>query len=511
MRSHLSGIKTWQLILVLLLAYGLAVRIHALLAWKVALSADESVSYMCAAATAGIWETTIQDLVDRPIRMADIQRFYDRPEEFQFRTVSLDMARYDVHPPLYFWSLHIIHVCWGTSVATGAWLNVIFGLGVLLLLYRLTRELGGSVTIALAAAVVWYLSPAAVQIDLEARPYQLLALLSIASFQLGQHLIAGHGRAGTWTAFTAVNSLGLLTHLYFPFLLLSGLTLMIRVHGLRRRAWLYAGSLVTSFTGMLVFYPEFIEFVTTYGQRPRDVPEPVLYTERLKGVAYTSMQYFTEAHVPRYVFLALCIGFGAWFILKRGFQRPFDKASSRSHLLVTLAWWAGFTIVFFISGISPAQAVGEQYFAYIWPLLSIACILLVDDVLKGVAKRWVFGLYLVQLSVSFMVAVRGSTYLVPAIPPSWNPIIANSGLLITDEAKRTALPRIARDLPASLPLYIMLQDPPDPGTHGRLAFLHLDIEHRPVQPLYSVLGHAGFTVVDTALVSDRYELRSFTH
>lgn len=510
MQPNTTGTKVWQLALVVLLVYGLGLRIHALSAWKTNLSNDESVSYMCAAGTAGIWETTIADLVDRPLRVADIQRFYDRPAHLDFHTVSLDMARYDVHPPLYFWLLHVIHVLWGTTVGTGAWLNVAFGLAVLLLLYQLARQLSGSTSIALASAVVWYLSPAAVQIDLEARPYQLLALLALASYMLGQRVIHGRGDRWTWAAFIATNCLGLLTHLYFPFLLLPGLGLMLWKHGTGLPTLRYAGSLVVSLVGMLLLYPEFIEFVTTYGVRPRDVPEPVHHLARLKGLAYTTMQFFTEPHLLRYVFLGLCAVVAIRYVLKPWGSRKLIRHSARTHLFITLAWWTCFTAVLFLVGISPSQAVGEQYFAYIWPLASITCVLLIGELLKGRPRQWLFGLYLAQLALSLYMAVRGSEYLKPAIPQEWNQQIATSDLLITDEAKRTAVPRMSRALPAELPLFIMLHDPPDLSGYRRITFLHLDIDQRPVAPLYAALDSAGFRPVGDELANDRYELRSFT-
>lgn len=514
MQAHSSGYRIWRVALVLLLAYGVGLRIHALLTWKTSLSNDESVSYMCAAATAGIWETSIADMVHRPITVADLQRFYDRPTRFDFHAVSLDMARYDVHPPLYFWLLHAIHVLWGTSAATGAFLNVAFGLGILLLLVRLARRLTGSDLAALATAVVWYLSPAAVQIDLEARPYQLMALLALASYMLGLRLIQGSAGRWSWVGFTMVNMLGLLTHLYFPFLLLPGVVLMLAQHGIGRRSWAYLGSLLASLAGMLLLYPEFLEFLITYGDRPRDVPEPVDHLNRLKGVVYTTMQFLTELHVLRYGYLLLTvIVLVAWGrkVRSKGLTKAAGLRSERGGFFLTFGWWSFFTIALFLAGVSPAQAVGEQYFAYLWPMAAITGVLAVGTLLHGAARHWALGVHLVLLSVSLAVAVRRSEYLKPAIPVEWNGIIATNDLLVTDEAKRTALPRMARHLPGDLPMYILLDAewPELQGVH-RVAFLHLAIAERPLEPFLTWLTDQGFRPEGPALSTDRYELRSFT-
>lgn len=514
MQALSPSYRIWRVVLVLLLAYGLGCRIHALLHWKASLSNDESVSYMCAAATAGIWETSIADMVHRPITVADLQRFYDRPTGSEFHTVSLDMARYDVHPPLYFWLLHAIHVLWGTTAATGAFLNVAFGLGILVLLVRLARRLTGSDLAALATAVVWYLSPAAVQIDLEARPYQLLALLALASYMLGRSLVQGSAGQWTWIGFTVVNMLGLLTHLYFPFLLLPGVVLMLAQHGMGRRSWAFLGSLSASLAGMLLLYPEFLEFLVTYGDRPRDVPEPVDHLNRLKGVVYTTMQFLTEPQALRYGYLLLTmIVLVAWG--RKAMNKAMVESSGlRSELggfFLTFGWWSFFTIALFLAGVSPAQAVGEQYFAYLWPMAAITGVLAVGALLRGAVRQWALGIHLVLLSVSLALAVRHSEYLKPAIPAEWNGIIATNDLLVTDEAKRTALPRMSRHLPGELPLYIMIgTEMPDLSGIHRVAFLHLAIAERPLEPFLAWLAEQGFHPVGPKLASDRYELRSFT-
>lgn len=504
--------RIWRTTLIGLLILGIGYRFYAVATWKTSLSNDESVSYMCAAATAGIWETHIAGMVNTPITVADIQRFYDRPEAFDFGTVSMDMAMYDVHPPLYFWLLHSIHVLWGTGPATGAYLNILFGILALLLVSKLARGVLPGPNAPLVAAVVWYLSPAAAQIDLEARPYQLLTLLALASYLLGQRVIISPPSRTVWTGFIVVNMLGLLTHLYFPFLLLPGMALVFWKHGTGRRTGLYLTSLVISTIGMLLLYPEFITFLTSYGDRPRDMPEPVRSIERLKGVFYASMQFFTEGHRMRYLFLLVCTIAGGLVIWRgrHGARRSWAGVGIvRASFLVTFGWWAFFTVALFLIGVSPSQAVGEQYFAYLWPFAAIGCTAILAVLTVQRWRRILLGLYLIQLIPAFIQGVRGSEYLVPAIPSEWNPVMSQSDLLITDEAKRTALPRISRHLPGDLPLYIMGRERPDLTDKDRVVFLHLDIQSRPSGPFVDWMSTQGFDVLGDIRTSDRYELRSF--
>lgn len=512
MRVQFTSRGVWSVVLALLLVFGLAYRLHAVVLKKAGLSNDESVTYMCAAATAGLWETGISSMVDTPMTVADLHRFYDRPEEFQFRTVALDMALYDVHPPLYFWLLHIIHVLWGTGLTTGALLNIVFGLVVLGLLLALARRIFGGWPAALVVGVVWYLSPAVVQIDLEARPYQLLALLAIASFMLGQRIIHKNDGRAVWVLFTLVNMLGLLTHLYFAFLLSPGLVMMLRSAGAGMRSIRYLISLLGSFAGMLLLYPEFITFLLSYGDRPRDVAEPIHHVERAKGVVYSTLRFFTEAHSYRYVFLALIVVVGLWVIHRFGGVKGLAKETHKGALgplVTTFIWWTAITVLFYVVGISPTQAVGEQYFAYIWPLFSVVCVMVVYRVVNKRFVHILLALYLLQLVPAFAASVAGSPYLKPAVPLAWTRSISESDLFITTEAKRTALPRIARELPAALPLYILMKQKPQVDRAHSIAFLHLSVRAVPLAHYSHWLTEAGFTPGEAALV-DHYEFLSFT-
>ena len=512
MRVQFTSRKVWSVVLALLLVFGLVYRLHAVLVKKAGLSNDESVTYMCAAATAGRWETSIASLVDTPITAADLHRFYDRPNEFRFHTVSLDMALYDVHPPLYFWLLHIIHVLWGTGITTGAMVNIAFGLVLLCLLIALAHRMLGGWPAALVVGVVWYLSPAVVQIDLEARPYQLLALLAITSFLLGQRIIHGNDSRTTWFVFTLVNMLGLLTHLYFSFLLLPGLVMMLRKAGLGKGSFRYGFSLLASAGGMLLLYPEFITFLLTYGERPRDVPEPIHHLERVKGVVYSTMRFFTEAPLLRYGFLALSVVFVAWVAYSHSRRKgttAIKRTALLSPLLFTLGCWAVITTLLYVLGVSPSQAVGEQYFSYIWPLFSVVCVMLIYHTVSRPISHILLALYLLQLVPAFCVAVSGSDYLKPAVPLAWTSTISKSDLFITTEAKRTVLPRIARDLPAALPIHILMKQKPDVDSVRSIAFLHLSVRAIPLEHYTQWLTDEGFTPAGLE-VHDHHEFLSFT-
>ena len=467
-------------VLIGLLAFGLVLRLYGVLVLKQGFSHDESVSYLCASAMEGAYQTGIKDLLDTTITVGTIQDFYARPSRLEPGMVAYDLAHWDIHPPLYFWALHGVHVIMGAGLVGGALLNVVAGLLILMLLIGLAKRVFGSTTAALAVAVIWYLSPAVVQIDLEARQYQFLGLFALASFAIGARL--SDGRRSFWLllAFVAVNTAGMLTHYYFSFLLLPGALIMLMRHGLRAPTLLYFGSFIASGGLFLLAFPALFDFVDVFLHREPD-PDAVDLTtvDRLKAILYASLAFFTYGHWSRYAYLIVLIAFlGLCAFRSRkdhGRIRPW-LVSPIGQVLVHLLWAGAFTVLLYLAGISPSQAVGEQYFAYIWPALAIVLVYLARRVLSVNLLVVIAASHITLLTVAFVTSVRNSEYVQNALPMAWYEVMANADLVITDERKRSGLPRICRHLPAGLPLFITDKGTPAMEDKERIVFLHLDLK-----------------------------------
>jgi uncharacterized membrane protein len=85
----------------------------------------------------------------------------------------------DVHPPLYFWLLHLWVLSVGLSVQSLFGLNLIFTAGCALALYLLGRTAFESPFAGLAVALTWLFSQPTFRASGEARPYELLALTTV--------------------------------------------------------------------------------------------------------------------------------------------------------------------------------------------------------------------------------------------------------------------------------------------------------------------------------------------
>lgn len=127
----------------------------------------------------------------------------------------------DVHPPLYFWLLHVWMGLAGSSEFALRFLSVLFGVLTVALMYRVGRSTmgvnGGRITALLAAFSGLYLA-----YSQEVRMYTLVSALSVASiYFLHEYLRADVSARRKWLIpYAIVNALGLYTHYFFGFLVI---------------------------------------------------------------------------------------------------------------------------------------------------------------------------------------------------------------------------------------------------------------------------------------------------
>ena len=149
--GRFAAVLLWLVIVAALL-----VRIYAVTTVKEGLTHDESIAWLCAAATESRFGAELPGLVDQPQPAGLFQAFLQRPASFAFRTVARDLALTDIHPPLFFWGLHVQHVLVGLTPQNQSAINLGLSLVTLGLVYRLGRRFSGSQAAGLVCAAVWF-------------------------------------------------------------------------------------------------------------------------------------------------------------------------------------------------------------------------------------------------------------------------------------------------------------------------------------------------------------------
>ncbi|MBI5134250.1 MAG: glycosyltransferase family 39 protein [Candidatus Taylorbacteria bacterium] len=125
----------------------------------------------------------------------------------------------DVHMPLYFVILHYWEAFFGTSEAAIRSLSLLFFLASIPAVYRLASA-AYSHRVAVYASFLCALSPFLNWYGSEARMYSLLFLVTVLS-HLSFILLWREPRRGLWVGYGFVTLLGVLTHPFFAFIVVS--------------------------------------------------------------------------------------------------------------------------------------------------------------------------------------------------------------------------------------------------------------------------------------------------
>ena len=397
------------------------------------LAHDEAVTYVAATGHMGAFERAVSGGLTGKWEPATTWKALIQPGPFwDFGTIRSDLARYDNHPPLYFWLLHIWIAGFGLTRNSGILLNIGIALVTGFLLFGFARSLPrGDLQAALVPAV-WTLSPPVVATSLQARQYDLLAFFTVAFVWLLTWLTGPRTRLRWWSlALLALAAAGgLLSHYHFAIVLAGGgvfAALRLWRVDRRRLAWLVG----TALAGVALFVAGQPLFYLSLERQTGQSSTPTWggAVERAGNVVSAVGAFFGSADAPW-----LLLGFGALAVAagvavrvrRRGTAGP-DTAGGETAAedsgtvskvaagetpasgrlqgrwappLFFLFWIGGATILLYLTFRSPIYAMHDRYLAAVWPFLAFVPLLLAG----------VFGRYrtLVVAALCLAVLLPGS-------------------------------------------------------------------------------------------------------
>ena len=127
------------------------------------------------------------------------QGFLVRRSSWCFGQITSDLATWDVHPPLYFWTMHIVQRFTGVGKWVGPAFNLVCDTVSLLLLMAIGRRMFDSRSAGLAAAALWAFGPAVLAASWEARAYPLLVMIALGTTRTMVSILEGdQHRIGPW-------------------------------------------------------------------------------------------------------------------------------------------------------------------------------------------------------------------------------------------------------------------------------------------------------------------------
>jgi hypothetical protein len=437
---------------------------------KPTLSHDEAISYVAATCHQAEYEQTVltgRYPVARWAPAADWQRLFEPNDALCFGRIAGGLAAHDIHPPLYFWALHLWTLAAGTGVARGALLNLGLVLLTMLALFGLaTRVLRDRLDAALAASL-WAVSPAVVAISSEARQYDLLALVSVLCVWQALRLAeAPPGRAGGAAALLGVaTAAGALTHYHFALVAVAAagvLALRLRQAppGAPRRARLRrlalgVGALAGGYAVFIAAHPGFLEsFARQEGQASS--PSAAGLGLRVDRTVSAFAEFFVgklESAALAYLAFGCVVAVGCAIALlarsaQKGRTRDGEAGAERLMLLV-FVWLAGTTVLLYLTFVSPVTAMGGRYLATCWPFLALV---IVGGLRGAGGLRPALGLAVVvavaACSVAELVELHSA-----ADRRARSALATARGALVIDTVRRGLLPAIILDTPASRPVF----------------------------------------------------------
>jgi uncharacterized membrane protein len=364
-----------------LIAAALLVRV-ALIADKQTIEHDEAISYLAATGHLNDYVQVVtagQFPYNEWATARDWQRFVEPDKALIFGPIASDLAHYDLHPPLYFWLLHVWSLMLGVAPWTGPLLNLLIDVATGLVLYRLAR---GSLSPghALAAVLLWGLSPVALLTMLPARPYSLFTLCAVLYALAIRSAFSSTPNAASVKRLIAViiiGAAGLLTHFYFFLALVAGgAIVLIR----RDRAQLAVFVWCTALTGALFvgLFPLFLEPVRHKVQGAFALNAfPDRLTVMVSALAMLSIPTMAAFTLP---VMSAAVR-RVWPYARPSAPRPTRPVTpERFRDEVFLLCLLGGQMVLYLLQISPTHTLMEyRYLGPVWPFAALVIVRTLDS------------------------------------------------------------------------------------------------------------------------------------
>ena len=197
----------------------------ALIDGRTHLTHDEAIAYMAASGHQLTYDEAAREtLRGEWVEAAEWQALLEPGPGFAFRGIHEGLARTDVHPPLYFWLLHLWLKAFGAETATGPLMNLLLFALTGLILFMVARRWLRNDWEAVAVTALYAVSTRTCHASMIARPYELYALcVMLVALGLTALVCADPARARRPALLLGVALFcGLMTHYQFVLIAFGG-------------------------------------------------------------------------------------------------------------------------------------------------------------------------------------------------------------------------------------------------------------------------------------------------
>ena len=370
----MGGRRTAAVVAAVVMVLGVAVIQHAVEISDITrVSHDDTISYLAATGHQGQYQRVIDTGAAPVAQWVPAERwqaFTQIEDRLPLLTIARDLGHHDIHPPVYFWLLHVWALLVGVQLWTGPALNVVLHVVTAVVLWRLARRLTGSPLAGWGAVGVWAVLPAVAQTATATRQYSMAGLWSITLGALFVRTRGTTSRRGL-LAVAAVTALGLLT--LYPFgVVVAGLGAVcvadLRVPARRRSALAQLGALVAGGVVFLLCQPWLREALNRQQEQVERFSTALMW--RRVGVVLRDLPGFAITDPPAVaVGVGLLIGTALLAVLAW-------RARPEARPEIWLAVWIPVVLsAAYIAVLSPGAASQARYFAIALPHVALLPVL----------------------------------------------------------------------------------------------------------------------------------------
>jgi hypothetical protein len=428
---------------------GLAVTLHALEITSIQrVSHDDTISYLAATGHQGEYQQVV-DSASAPVAQwvpaSRWQAFTRIEDPLPLLTIARDLGHHDIHPPVYFWLLHMWMLLFGGSLWTGPMLNVVIHVLTAVVLWRLARHLAGSPLAAWGAVGIWATLPAVAQTAVSTRQYSLASLWSIT---LGWAFIRTREAPSVrgLLALGTVTALGMLT--LYPFgLVVAGLGLVcladLLLAARRRTALAQLGAFATGGIVFLLCQPWLRETLA----RQQDQVEtfsPALMWLRVDAVL-RDLPRFAIGDLPVQAGVAMLVVTALLALLAW-------RARPAARPLIWLAVWGPVMLsAAYVAVLTPGAASQARYFSIALPHVALLPVLAWPYLRIRPLPALAAAVFVAAAVANVALATRAADTPPAATLDAGRPVVI-------DNLARGVLLRILWDAPSATPVYAASQD-----------------------------------------------------
>lgn len=423
---------------------GLAVVLHGLeLASLRRISHDDTISFLAATGHQGEFQRVVdngQAPVAQWVPASRWQAFTQIERPLPLLTIAQDLGHHDIHPPVYFWLLHVWALLVGVQLWTGPALNLVLHALTAVVLWRLARRMLGGPLPAAAVTGIWLTLPAVVETAGSTRQYSLAALFGVllVSAFLRARDAATPRVLGAMTAWT---TLGMLTSYTFSLLVVGlGAVLLVDLASAERRrsAWRQIAAFAVAGAMFLAAQPWLREAL----QRQRDQAEAF-------SIARMALRArLLVAELPRFA-IADVDGLPAIVVLTAVAVMAVLAWRARPAVrpIVWLAIWLPSAMaVAYLAALSPGAAYEARYFSIALPWVAFLPVAAWSSLRLRPAVVAATAVFAVAAVVNVSAWVRAASE--PPVATLQGPQPA-----VLDNLARGVLLRVLWDAPPTLPVY----------------------------------------------------------